>query len=47
VAAGALKPHISYVLPLERFADGMRLLQTRAAIGRVVLAAGPEAQTVP
>ena len=47
VAAGALRPHISHVLPLERYADGMRLLQTRAAIGRVVLAAGPQAQAVP
>jgi NADPH:quinone reductase len=47
VAAGALKPHISHVLPLERYADGMRLLSERAAIGRVVLAAGPQAQMVP
>ncbi len=35
--SGKLKPHISRVLPLERFAEAMRLLSDRKAIGRVVL----------
>jgi NADPH:quinone reductase len=35
--SGKLKPHISHVLPLERFAEAMRLLSDRKAIGRVVL----------
>jgi NADPH2:quinone reductase len=34
---GRLKPHVSHTLPLERFAEGMRLLMDRKAIGRVVL----------
>jgi len=36
-AAGKLKPHVSAILPLERFAEAMRLLSDRKAIGRVVL----------
>jgi len=44
---GALKPHISHVVALKDFADGMRLLAERKAIGRVVLAASPEASRVP
>ena len=36
-AAGHLKPHISHRLPLARFAEAMRLLMDRKAIGRVVL----------
>jgi NADPH2:quinone reductase len=47
VAAGALKPHISHIVPLERYADAMRLLAERKAIGRVVLAATPQAEVVP
>jgi NADPH2:quinone reductase len=35
--AGRLRPHISARLPLERFAEGMRLLMERQAMGRVVL----------
>jgi len=35
--AGRLKPFVSHALPLERFAEGMRLLMDRKAIGRVVL----------
>ena len=35
--AGHLRPHISHILPLGRFAEGMRLLMERKAIGRVVL----------
>jgi len=38
--AGRLKPHISTRLPLEHFAEGMRLLMERQAIGRVVLTSG-------
>lgn len=38
--AGHLRPHISHTLPLERFAEGMRLLIERKAIGRVVLTTG-------
>jgi NADPH2:quinone reductase len=37
--AGLLKPFVSHTLPLERFADGMRLLMERKAIGRVILTA--------
>jgi NADPH:quinone reductase len=37
--AGKLRPFISHALPLERFAEGMRLLMDRKAIGRVVLTA--------
>jgi len=47
VAAGALRPNISHIVPLARFIDGMRLLRDRAAIGRVVLAATDRATTVP
>jgi NADPH2:quinone reductase len=39
-AAGKLRPHISHILPLERFAEAMRLLMERNAIGRVVLSTG-------
>jgi NADPH:quinone reductase len=39
--AGRLKPHVSAHFPLERFAEGMRLLMERQAIGRVVLTSGP------
>jgi NADPH2:quinone reductase len=37
VAAGRLRPHISHRLPLERWADAMRLVAERRAIGRVAL----------
>jgi NADPH:quinone reductase len=40
---GALKPHIGAALPLSRYAEGMRLLMDRKAIGRVVLLPGAEA----
>jgi NADPH2:quinone reductase len=46
-ATGRLRPHIHAILPLERFADGMRLLSAREAIGRVVLATGPDAEVRP
>ena len=36
-AAGHLRPHVSHALPLARYAQGMRLLMERKAIGRVVL----------
>jgi NADPH2:quinone reductase len=35
--AGKLRPHVSATFPLERFAEAMRLLSDRKAIGRVVL----------
>jgi NADPH2:quinone reductase len=34
---GHLKPHVSKILPLAQFAQAMRLLMERRAIGRVVL----------
>jgi NADPH:quinone reductase len=37
VAAGRLRPHISHCLPLERFAEAMRTVAERRAIGRVAL----------
>jgi NADPH2:quinone reductase len=36
-AAGALRPHISHKLPLSRAAEGLDLLRTRAATGKVVV----------
>ena len=39
--AGRLKPHIGARLPLDRFAEGMRLLMERQAIGRIVLTSDP------
>jgi NADPH:quinone reductase len=38
--AGKIRPHISHRLPLEDFADAMRLLINRKAIGRVALTMG-------
>ena len=35
--AGKIRPHISHRLPLEDFAQAMRLLMDRKAIGRVAL----------
>jgi NADPH:quinone reductase len=35
--AGKLKPFVSHTLPLARFAEGMRILMDRKAVGRVVL----------
>jgi len=37
---GHLRPHLSTSLPLARYAEGMRLLMERKAIGRVVLLPG-------
>jgi NADPH:quinone reductase len=37
-AAGRLRPHISHILPLERWAEAMRIVGERRAIGRVALA---------
>ena len=39
-AAGHLRPHISHTLPLERWAEAMRLVSERQAIGRVALLTG-------
>ena len=36
-AAGHLRPHISHMLPLARWAEAMRLVAEREAIGRVAL----------
>ena len=36
-AAGHLRPHISHALPLARWAEAMRLVADREAIGRVAL----------
>jgi NADPH2:quinone reductase len=35
--AGKVRPHISHRLPLEDYAQAMRLLIDRKAIGRVAL----------
>ncbi len=37
VADGRMKPVIDTVLPLERAADGVRLIEERAAIGKIVV----------
>jgi NADPH2:quinone reductase len=34
---GRIRPHVSQTLPLERAADGIRLLTERRAIGKVVI----------
>ena len=34
---GALKPHVSHVLPLEQVTEGLQLLLSRQSMGRVVL----------
>ncbi|MEO0504049.1 MAG: NADPH:quinone oxidoreductase family protein, partial [Pseudomonadota bacterium] len=39
-AAGRLTPHVSHVLPLEQANDGLELLRTRAATGKVVIDIG-------
>jgi NADPH2:quinone reductase len=36
-AAGRLRPHVGHVLPLDRAAEGLELLRTRAATGKVVI----------
>ncbi|MBW6416643.1 NADPH:quinone oxidoreductase family protein [Celeribacter sp. PS-C1] len=36
-AEGRIKPHISHRLPLERFDEGLELLRSRKATGKVVL----------
>jgi NADPH2:quinone reductase len=38
--AGALKPHVSATLPLERAAEALHLLASRQVTGKVVLTAG-------
>ena len=39
-AHGHLKPHVSHVLPLAHWAEGLHLLSERQAVGRVVLVTG-------
>lgn len=34
---GRIKPHVSHVLPLERAAEGLELLRSRASTGKVVI----------
>jgi NADPH2:quinone reductase len=34
---GAVRPHVMMELPLERFADGLRLVAARKAVGKIVL----------
>ncbi|WP_278922637.1 NADPH:quinone oxidoreductase family protein [Pseudophaeobacter profundi] len=36
-SAGRIRPHISHVLPLERVAEGLELLRSRASTGKVVI----------
>jgi NADPH:quinone reductase len=36
-AMGGLRPHISHTLPLDRAAEGLALLRSRAATGKVVI----------
>lgn len=38
--AGRLHPHVSHALPLERVAEGMELLRSRASTGKVVITMG-------
>lgn len=35
--AGRLRPHVSHVLPLERFSEGLDLLRSRQSTGKVVI----------
>ena len=39
-AEGALKPHVSHALPLERTAEAMELMRSRASTGKVVITMG-------
>jgi NADPH:quinone reductase len=39
-AEGGLQPHVSHALPLERAAEGMELLRSRASTGKVVITMG-------
>lgn len=41
-AEGSLRPHISHVLPLERAAEGLGLLRSRKATGKVVITMEPD-----
>lgn len=42
-ASGRLHPHVSHVLPLEAANEGLDLLRTRKATGKVVIAVGSNA----
>ncbi|MBQ1202499.1 MAG: zinc-binding dehydrogenase, partial [Loktanella sp.] len=37
LAEGRLQPHISHILPLDRAADAMELMRSRASTGKVVI----------
>lgn len=39
-AEGRIRPHISHRLPLERAAEGLELLRSRAATGKVIIEVG-------
>ncbi|EAQ04474.1 Zinc-binding dehydrogenase [Pseudooceanicola batsensis HTCC2597] len=40
-AQGRIRPHISHTLPLERAAEGLELLRSRASTGKVVITMPP------
>jgi NADPH:quinone reductase len=40
-AEGRLRPHVSHVLPLDRAVEGLELLRSRAATGKVVVRIAP------
>lgn len=40
--AGDIAPHVSHVLPLERAAEGLELLRSRASTGKVVITVAPD-----
>lgn len=40
--AGALKPHVSHVLPLDQAGDALELLRSRKSTGKVVVTMGPQ-----
>jgi len=42
---GGLKPHISHILPLDQVAEGLALLKTRKATGKVVISIRAGART--
>ena len=41
--SGAIAPHVSHCVPLEQFREGMDLILTRAATGKVLLRIGADA----
>lgn len=41
IVEGSLKPHVSHILPLEQVEQGLDLLRSRAATGKVVISLQP------